>query len=190
MKTLLVDNHDSFTYNLAQMIRAIGGAGATLDIVRNDELELAQAAGYDRIILSPGPGIPREAGQLCAVIEHYAASKPILGICLGHQAIAEVFGATLINAEQVFHGISSALTLNTAHYLFAGLPQQIQAGRYHSWHVDEQHLPATLAVTARDEHGRIMALAHRHHDVQGVQFHPESIMTPQGDVILKNFLAR
>ena len=158
-------------------------------VVRNDEIKLEDVDQYDRIILSPGPGIPEEAGLLLPLIKRYAATKPIFGVCLGQQAIGGAFGAKLINLTEVYHGVATPVNIiSRSGRLFANLPDELEAGRYHSWVVDESTLPAELEVTARDEHGYIMALQHRTYDVCGVQFHPESVLTPQGEQILRNWL--
>lgn len=188
MKRILVfDNYDSFTYNLVHLVEKI--TEDRVDVYRNDRLALEDAAAYDKIILSPGPGIPSEAGLLLPLIKMYAPTKSILGVCLGHQAIAEAFGGKLFNMENVFHGVATDVQLaNKPGFLFDGLPASFKVGRYHSWVVDEAALPAELNVTARDEQGRIMALQHRSLDVSGVQFHPESIMTEYGETVLRNFI--
>jgi anthranilate synthase component II len=188
MKRILVfDNYDSFTYNLVHLVEKI--PGAQVDVCRNDQLALEDVAAYDKIILSPGPGIPSEAGLLLPLIETYARTKSILGVCLGHQAIAEAFGGKLFNMEQVFHGVATdVMPVSDPGFLFAGLPAVFKVGRYHSWAVDETALPAELRVTARDGEGRIMALQHRSLDVSGVQFHPESVMTEHGETLLRNFI--
>lgn len=161
------------------------------DVFRNDEIELDDVKKYDKIILSPGPGIPSEAGLLLPLIKAYAPTKPILGVCLGHQAIGEAFGGTLINLDTVFHGVATPITLdpkNDSRHLFSGLPAQIEVGRYHSWIISDTNFPADLEVTARDGNGYIMALQHKKYDVQGVQFHPESVLTPDGETIMRNWL--
>ncbi|MDR0988567.1 MAG: aminodeoxychorismate/anthranilate synthase component II [Prevotellaceae bacterium] len=180
MKLVLIDNYDSFTYNLAHALKALG---AEVDVVRNDQFAPADLAGYDRIVLSPGPGIPREAGLLLEVIRTYAGVKPILGICLGHQAIGEVFGAKLKNLTHVYHGVQTEIrgTLENASPLLVG--------RYHSWVVDADDFPDCLEITAVDAQGNIMALRHRRHDIYGVQFHPESVLTPQGTRMLGQWLS-
>jgi anthranilate synthase component 2 len=191
MKILVFDNYDSFTYNLVHLVRKITGAG--VDVVRNDEMPLQNAAAYDKIILSPGPGIPSEAGQLLPLIREYAATKSILGVCLGHQAIGEAFGGNLVNLTDVYHGVSTPIAVDGAESspLFEGLPAQFDVGRYHSWVIaDDAAFPKELSITARDENGYIMALQHRTYDVQGVQFHPESVLTPNGETILRNWLKK
>lgn len=187
MKILLFDNYDSFTYNLCHMLKE---CGAEVCVRRNDKMELAEAEPYDKIVLSPGPGIPEEAGILLPLIREYAPRKSMLGVCLGHQAIAQAFGARLENLSDVFHGVQSeASILDPSEPLFAGLPGQITVGRYHSWSVSDEGLPDCLEVTARDcAENRIMALRHKAYDVRGVQFHPESVLTPEGRRIIENWL--
>ena len=192
-KILIFDNYDSFTYNLVQLVEEI--IGGEVDVYRNDEITIADVDRYDKIILSPGPGIPSEAGILLSLIKAYAKSKSILGVCLGHQAIGEVFGGQLINLSKVFHGVktkvnlipSIELSLNNNDW-FKGLDAEIEVGRYHSWVINEQNFPAELEVTAVDSAGMIMSIRHREYDIQGVQFHPESVLTPQGRVMLENWL--
>ena len=187
MKILVFDNYDSFTYNLVHLVETISGEKA--DVFRNDQLPLERVSGYDKIILSPGPGIPAEAGLLLPLIRRYAAEKSMRGVWLGHQAIAEAFGAKLLNMETVFHGrATDIIPENMPGKLFRDFPPVFKAGRYHSWVVEEASLPASLEVTARDNEGRIMALRHRQYDVSGVQFHPESIMTEHGELLIRNFL--
>jgi anthranilate synthase component 2 len=186
MKILVFDNYDSFTYNLVHLVEKI--VHEKPDVHRNDKIDLAKIAEYDKIILSPGPGIPNEAGLLLPLIKEYAPSKSILGVCLGHQAIGEAFGGKLINLSTVFHGVATPCQLMDNKDLFAGLPSQIEVGRYHSWIVSEEDLPSTLEITARDDNNYIMAMRHKKYDVQGVQFHPESVLTPDGEKILRNWL--
>jgi anthranilate synthase component 2 len=186
IKILLFDNYDSFTYNLVHAIKSLGYEN--VDVYRNDKIELSQIDLYDKIILSPGPGLPSEAGIMMEVIKKYAGKKSILGVCLGHQAIAEVFGAKLENIPTVFHGIQTAIKIMKEDYLFAGLPNEILAGRYHSWIVSKSDFPDKLEVTAVDKAGDIMALKHKTLDLHGVQFHPESMLTPDGVQIIQNFL--
>lgn len=186
MKILVLDNYDSFTYNLVHMIRSLGYHD--IDVARNDRIALEDVQRYDKIILSPGPGIPSESGILLDLIREYAASKSILGICLGEQAIGEAFGAVLENMQQVRHGESSPIDISNDEPLFAGLGDRIDAGRYHSWTVSKEGFPHSLKITATDESGNIMALSHREYDVKGLQFHPESVLTPHGAVIIKNWL--
>jgi len=187
MKILVFDNYDSFTYNLVHLVEKI--LPLKVDVFRNDQIPLEKIKEYDKIILSPGPGIPSEAGLLLPLIREYAATKSILGVCLGHQAIGEAFGGELVNLSRVYHGVSTSCTiLDKAAPLFAGLPDQIEIGRYHSWIVAKEGFPADLEITAEDENGMVMALQHKTYDLQGVQFHPESVLTPQGETILRNWL--
>lgn len=191
MKVLVFDNYDSFTYNLVHLVEKI--TREKVDVYRNDQLELEKVAVYDKIILSPGPGIPDEAGSLLPLIKKYAATKSILGVCLGHQAIGEAFGGKLINLEKVFHGVATPISISIrqgakGNSLFQSLPDVIEVGRYHSWIVSDEDLPEELEVTARDDNGYIMGLQHKAYDVQGVQFHPESVLTPDGEVIMRNWL--
>lgn len=188
MKVVIIDNYDSFTYNLSHLVKELG---AEVDVVRNDAFDLADIAGYDKVILSPGPGVPSEAGLLEEVIRRYAESKPILGICLGEQAIGEVFGAKLINLETVFHGVQTPVRPlhPEGDYIFSGLEGEIPVGRYHSWVVSGEGLPDCLEITALSAEGQIMALRHRAFDVQGLQFHPESVLTPCGGAIISNWLS-
>ena len=185
MRTVIIDNYDSFTYNLAHLVKELG---AEVSVVRNDQFRMEELKPYDKIILSPGPGIPREAGLLMDVIGTYAATKPILGVCLGHQAIGEYFGGRLTNLSQVFHGIASTISITTPDYVYKGLPAQVQVGRYHSWVVDSQGLPPCLEVTSVSEEGQIMSLRHREYDIRGIQYHPESVLTPDGRTIIANWL--
>jgi anthranilate synthase component II len=186
MKILVLDNYDSFTYNLVYILRELGHRP---DVVRNDKMTVEQAAGYDKILLSPGPGIPDEAGILKPLIAEYGPTKSILGVCLGHQAIGEVFGATLENLGDVLHGVAhSAHVLDREEPLFEQLPDDLTVGRYHSWSVVRDSLPADLLVTAEDENGRVMGLRHARYDVRGVQFHPESVLTVGGVQMMKNWI--
>lgn len=187
MKVLVFDNYDSFTYNLVQMIEKI--LGQKVDVVRNDQISLEEINQYDKIILSPGPGIPEEAGILLEVIKTYASTKSIFGVCLGQQAIAEAFGGSLINLTEIYHGVATNIKiLQKDTKLFKGFPDNFEAGRYHSWAVNKDNFPSDLTVTAVDDEGMIMALQHKTYDVHAVQFHPESILTPTGEQILLNFL--
>ena len=191
MKILVFDNYDSFTYNLVHVVEKI--LNQKVDVFRNDKIALEQVNDYDKIILSPGPGIPVEAGLLLPLIQRYAPTKSILGVCLGHQAIAESFGGSLINLKNVFHGIATPIQLlknerGEIPTVFNEFPEQITVGRYHSWVVNEEDLPEELTITARDESGLIMALQHKKYDVTGVQFHPESVLTPHGEAIIRNWL--
>lgn len=186
MKLLVFDNYDSFTYNLVQLVERI--AHVEVSVRRNDQVPMEEIKEYDKIILSPGPGIPAEAGMLLPLIREYGSSKSILGVCLGHQAIGESYGGTLTNLSTVYHGLATPITVETGHYLFKGLPPSISVGRYHSWVVARESFPAALEITATDEKGFVMALHHRTYDVAGVQFHPESVLTPDGETILRNWL--
>lgn len=186
IKILLFDNYDSFTYNLVHVVKSLGYEN--VDVYRNDKIELSQISQYDKIILSPGPGLPSEAGLLMQLIKEYADKKSILGVCLGHQAIAEYFGATLENIPTVFHGVQTAIKIMGDDNIFAGLPNEILAGRYHSWIVSKTNFPEELEIIAEDNAGAIMALKHKKYDLHGVQFHPESILTPDGANIIQNFL--
>lgn len=185
MNIVIIDNYDSFTYNLSHQLKALG---AQVDVVRNDAFQMSRLEPYDKIVLSPGPGIPEEAGLLNDVIRRYAGRKPILGVCLGHQAIAEVFGGQLENLRTVYHGVQTPTHIINHDYLFEHLPETFEAGRYHSWVVSRSGLPDCLEVTAISDDGHIMALRHRTYDVRGIQFHPESILTPEGARILQNWL--
>lgn len=187
MKILVLDNYDSFTYNLVHIIRELGYA---MDIYRNDQISVEAVDQYDKILLSPGPGIPDEAGIMKPVIQQYAASKSILGVCLGHQGIAECFGAKLFNLPHVLHGVTSTLqVIDAGEKLFTGLPQQFTVTHYHSWVVEPTTLPEEIKVTSTNAQGLVLSLAHRQFDVRGVQFHPESIMTEHGKQIIKNWLS-
>ena len=187
MKLLVLDNYDSFTYNLVHLVNAIGGADVT--VLRNDQLSASDALEYDKILLSPGPGIPEEAGSMPEIIRACAASKSILGVCLGHQGIAEAFGGSIINLDKVFHGVATDINiLDSDEVLFKGLPNRIEVGRYHSWIVTGNGLPDSLKVTATTDDGTIMAMRHTSYDVRGVQFHPESVLTPQGKALIENWL--
>jgi anthranilate synthase component II len=186
MKILVFDNYDSFTYNLVHLVEKI--THTKVDVYRNDQIALEKIKDYDKIILSPGPGIPNEAGLLLDVIKEYASTKSILGVCLGHQAIGEAFGGELKNLDTVFHGVATPCRLSKDSELFKGLPDEIEVGRYHSWVVKDEGFPEVLEVTARDDNNYIMGLQHKMYDVQGVQFHPESVLTPDGEAILRNWL--
>lgn len=188
MRILVLDNYDSFTFNLVHYLRQLG-FGEQMDVYRNDQISLAEVAVYDKILLSPGPGIPSEAGILLDLIKTYGATKSILGVCLGHQAISEVYGSKLYNMPEVLHGVSSKLqVVEVNDRLFKGLPQQFTICHYHSWNVDQKHLGDELVITAKDEYGEIMAISHKIYDVKGVQFHPESILTEHGYALLKNWV--
>jgi len=186
---LVFDNYDSFTYNLVHLVEKI--MQQKVDVFRNDQIALEKVKEYDKIILSPGPGIPEEAGLLLPLIKEYASTKSMLGVCLGHQAIGEAFGGTLVNLDKVYHGIATPIKITSERSkLLQGLGDTIEVGRYHSWIVSEKGFPADLEITAVDDNGFIMGLQHRQFDVQGVQFHPESVLTPDGEKIMRNWLGR
>lgn len=185
MKIAIIDNYDSFTYNLSHLVKELG---AEVSVMRNDQFAMNDLQAYDKIILSPGPGIPSEAGLLLDVIRTYAGKKPMLGVCLGHQAIGEVFGAELINLSEVYHGVQTEGTQLGNDPIFATLPERIAMGRYHSWVVSRNHFPQCLEITALSDDGMIMALRHKQYNIHGIQFHPESVLTPQGRTIIDNWL--
>lgn len=193
MKIVMIDNYDSFTYNLVHLVKELG---AEITVYRNDQFELEQLEAFDKIMLSPGPGIPSEAGKLLDVIRTYAGVKPILGICLGEQAIGEAFGGNLVNLSEVFHGVQTPAHVvdfiehgqHNEDYLFRGLNRDILVGRYHSWVVDAETLPDCLETTCLSNEGQVMALRHKDYDIRGIQFHPESVLTPDGMKIIKNWL--
>ncbi len=186
-KILVFDNYDSFTYNLVHAIESI--TGQVVDVCRNDEITIEQVNDYDRIVLSPGPGLPKNAGIMPEILKKYSATKNILGVCLGHQAIAENFGGTLSNLAEVYHGVATSITvLSDLETIFKGLPARLEVGRYHSWVADVASFPEDLIVTAVDEQGLIMACKHKTFKVEGVQFHPESVLTPLGIEMLSNWL--
>ena len=185
-RILVFDNYDSFTYNLVHLVEKI--TGHKVEVARNDRIPLEDIRRYDKIILSPGPGIPAEAGLLLPLIREYASSKSILGVCLGHQAIGEAFGGKLINLSTVYHGVATPVQVLKPGGLFQGLPDTLEVGRYHSWVVSDEGLPAELEVTARDENRYIMGLRHKSLPVEGVQFHPESVLTPNGEQLMMNWL--
>ena len=185
MKIVIIDNYDSFTYNLAHLVKELG---TEVTVLRNDQFQLDDLEAYHKIILSPGPGIPCEAGLLMDVIRHYATRKPILGVCLGHQAIGEVFGARLENLSDVFHGVATPCRIVSDDPIFSGLPTNITVGRYHSWVVSRNGLPDCLEVTAVSDEGQIMALKHKTLNIRGIQFHPESVLTPDGKKMLRNWM--
>jgi anthranilate synthase component II len=187
MKILVLDNYDSFTYNLVQYITELTGEMPT--VVRNDKIDLQAVAQFDTIVLSPGPGLPADAGIMPQLIQQYAPTKRILGVCLGHQAIGEAFGGKLYNLKNVYHGIASPIqVIDENNILFEKVPVELVVGRYHSWAISTEGFPKELKVTAQDDKGVIMAMSHHTYDVHGVQFHPESVMTDYGKQILKNFL--
>ena len=185
MKIVIIDNYDSFTYNLAHLVKSLG---PEVTVLRNDRFHLPDLEACDKIILSPGPGIPSEAGLLLDVIRTYAGKKPILGVCLGHQAIGEVFGGKLENLSEVFHGVATEGTQLGKDYIFQGLPERLVMGRYHSWVVSREGFPECLEITAESDEGQIMALKHREYDIHGIQFHPESVLTPDGAAIISNWI--
>ena len=185
-KIVVIDNYDSFTYNLVHYLEDLN---CEVTVLRNDEFELNELQKYDKIVLSPGPGVPEEAGLLKAVIQQYAATKSILGVCLGQQAIGEVFGGSLINLDKVYHGVASTINLSVVDEpLFDGLGTSFEVGRYHSWVIANDNFPDDLQITSTDENGQIMSIRHKKYDVKGVQFHPESVLTPNGKTILENWL--
>ena len=191
MKILVFDNYDSFTYNLVHLVEKI--IHQKVEVWRNDKIPLEKVKEFDKIILSPGPGVPSEAGLLLPLIKEYAATKSILGVCLGHQAIGEAFGGTLSNLSTVYHGVATNIQVKenrqkTAVDMFANLPPEILVGRYHSWIVDKETFPQELEITAEDDNGYIMALQHKTFDIQGVQFHPESVLTKDGETLMRNWL--
>ena len=185
MKIVIIDNYDSFTYNLSHLMKELG---AEVTVYRNDQFELTQLEEFSKIILSPGPGIPSEAGLLLDVIRTYAGKKPILGVCLGHQAIGEVFGGKLENLSDVFHGVATEGTQFGNDEIFYGLPRRITMGRYHSWVVSKEGFPDCLEITAESDEGQIMALKHKTLNIRGIQFHPESVLTPEGRKMLQNWM--
>lgn len=183
----MIDNYDSFTYNLVQYIERL--LKTRVDVKRNDQIDLEEAAAYDKILISPGPGIPIEAGITLDLIRAYGATKSILGVCLGHQAIAEAYGGSIRNLSKVYHGVTGQMKqLVRDEYLFAGIPDEFDAGRYHSWVVEHETLPAELEITVENDEGYIMAIRHRERDVRGVQFHPESVLTEYGGRMIMNWL--
>jgi len=191
MKILIFDNYDSFTYNLVHVVEKI--IHGKVEVYRNDKISLEEIGEYDKIILSPGPGIPVESGLLLPLIKEYASSKSILGVCLGLQAIGESFGGRLVNLSTVYHGVATNIKvkkdrIKSENDVFNSLPSELEVGRYHSWIVSDENFPAELEITAKDENGYIMALRHKTFDVQGVQFHPESVLTPMGEKMMRNWL--
>lgn len=186
MKILVIDNYDSFVYNLVHYLEELD---CDVTVKRNDQFQLEEANYYDKILLSPGPGIPDEAGLLKPLIASFAGKKPIFGVCLGQQAIGEVFGGKLINLEKVFHGVATnAMIVDPHEVLFKGMGPTIEIGRYHSWVVANEDFPAVLTITSVDENNQIMSLRHKDYDICGVQFHPESVLTPQGKQMIKNWI--
>ena len=187
MKILVFDNYDSFTYNLVHIIKELG-YGAELDVIRNDKITIEEVAKYDKILLSPGPGIPEEAGIMHELIRTYGSTKSIFGVCLGHQGLSEIYGATLINMDTVLHGFGIKTIVTQKDYIFEGIPTEFITGRYHSWSVDKDSVSGDLEITAMSEDDRVMAVRHKTYDVRGVQFHPESILTENGIQMVKNWL--
>lgn len=186
-KIVVIDNYDSFTYNLVHLIHKISGVRP--EVFRNDEITVEEVGNYDKIVISPGPGIPSEAGIILDVIKYYAPSKSILGVCLGHQAVCEAFGGKLLNLSTVYHGIASPVRIKAAdEKLFHNIPSIIMAGRYHSWAASKKNLPDCFNITCEDENGIIMGISHKSYDVKGLQFHPESVLTPQGPEMIQNWL--
>lgn len=189
IRVLVVDNYDSFTYNLVHVINKIGGV--QVDVFRNNEISIEEIEQYDKIVLSPGPGLPAEAGLLMDIIRTYASKKSILGVCLGHQAIGEAFGGRLHNLNRVYHGLATPITLTRSKtILFEGLPETFEAGRYHSWIVEKENLPECFEITSLDNEGMIMSMRHKDYDIESVQFHPESVLTPMGEKMIENWLKR
>lgn len=187
MKILVIDNYDSFTYNLVHYIENLTSSPIT--VVRNDQISLEEINQYDKILLSPGPGVPEEAGICIELIRKYAATKSILGVCLGHQSIAEAFGGSLINLDKVYHGVSSTINILASNdRIYKEIPKKLEVGRYHSWVVSNEGLPDCLEITAEDDHGLIMGLSHKEYDVKGVQYHPESVLTENGLKLIENWL--
>lgn len=187
MKVLVIDNYDSFTYNLVHILRELQDI-LELKIVRNDQFELSEVESFEHILLSPGPGVPKDAGKMPEVIREFAPSKNILGVCLGHQGIGEVFGSKLLNLPKVYHGMVTPVEVTAEDRLFANLPKSFRVCRYHSWVIDKEHLSDSLDITSVAENGNIMSVKHKAYDVRGVQFHPESIMTEHGKQLMKNWL--
>lgn len=187
MRICIIDNYDSFTYNLVQIIEHFSDFSYT--IFKNDSFDIEELGRYEKILFSPGPGIPSQAGKMFEVIKKFYSTKSLLGICLGHQAIAEVFGGTIYNLPKPLHGIKENIFItDKEEYLFRGLPDEIEGGLYHSWAVDEKKLPSTLKIIAKSKSGIVMGVSHQQYDVKGLQFHPESIMTPFGEKIIENWL--
>jgi len=186
MKLLLLDNYDSFTYNLVHLIEKV--SDIEIEVFRNDEISIDEIEKYDKILLSPGPGLPKDAGIMPELLKRYSPTKSILGVCLGLQAIGESFGANLMNLDTVFHGLATPITVNVEDIIFNNCPKTFTVGRYHSWVLDTHFFPENLQITATDENGNIMALKHKIYDVRGVQFHPESILSEYGEILIKNWL--
>jgi anthranilate synthase component 2 len=186
MKLLVLDNYDSFTYNLVHLIEKV--SAIPFDVIRNDKISLHEVNVYSKILLSPGPGLPKDSGIMPELLEHYHKTKSIFGVCLGLQAIGETFGASLANLERVYHGIATPINIIKDDFIFNDCPKTIKAGRYHSWVIKNEQLPPDLIVTAVDDHNNIMAAKHKSYDVRGVQFHPESILSEHGETIIRNWL--
>ncbi|NDV65204.1 aminodeoxychorismate/anthranilate synthase component II [Bacteroides sp. 224] len=187
-KILILDNYDSFTFNLYHLVKELGETH--IEVHRNDQISVEEVEHFDKIILSPGPGIPKEAGLLLPIIKRYASSKSILGVCLGHQAIGEAFGSKLENLKEVYHGLQTPIYIIGEDPIFTGLHKEILVGRYHSWVISPENLPSELIITAESKEKQIMAIRHKEYDMHGIQFHPESILTPQGKTIIQNFLSK
>ena len=185
MSIAMIDNYDSFTYNLVHLVKELG---AEIEVFRNDQFELPELERFEKIMLSPGPGIPEEAGKLIVVIREYAGKKPILGICLGEQAIGEFFGGKLVNLSDVFHGVQTPAHIVSSDPIFNDMEKDIVVGRYHSWVVDAESIPPCLEVTCISDEGQVMALRHRNYDIRGIQFHPESVLTPEGKKMINNWI--
>ena len=185
MSIAMIDNYDSFTYNLVHLVKELG---AEIKVFRNDQFELPELERFEKIMLSPGPGIPEEAGKLIDVIREYAGKKPILGICLGEQAIGEFFGGKLVNLSDVFHGVQTPAHIVSSDPIFNDMEKDIVVGRYHSWVVDAESIPPCLEVTCISDEGQVMALRHRNYDIRGIQFHPESVLTPEGKKMINNWI--
>ncbi len=185
MSIAMIDNYDSFTYNLVHLVKELG---AEIEVFRNDQFELPELERFEKIMLSPGPGIPEEAGKLIDVIREYAGKKPILGICLGEQAIGEFFGGKLVNLSDVFHGVQTPAHIVSSDPIFNDMEKDIVVGRYHSWVVDAESIPPCLEVTCISDEGQVMALRHRNYDIRGIQFHPESVLTPEGKKMINNWI--
>ncbi|MBX3163268.1 MAG: aminodeoxychorismate/anthranilate synthase component II [Bacteroidetes bacterium] len=186
MKLLVLDNYDSFTYNLVHLIEKV--SDVPFDIFQNDTISLREVSAYDKILLSPGPGLPSEAGIMPDLLKHFSQTKSILGVCLGLQAIGEAFGSSLKNLEMPFHGLATPVNIISDDYIFKNVPKTFLAGRYHSWVIDEKNLNQNLQITALDENGFIMAAKHKSLDIRGVQFHPESILSEHGETIIRNWI--
>ena len=185
MSIAMIDNYDSFTYNLVHLVKELG---AEIEVFRNDQFELPELERFEKIMLSPGPGIPEEAGKLIDVIREYAGKKPRLGICLGEQAIGEFFGGKLVNLSDVFHGVQTPAHIVSSDPIFNDMEKDIVVGRYHSWVVDAESIPPCLEVTCISDEGQVMALRHRNYDIRGIQFHPESVLTPEGKKMINNWI--